>query len=1110
VGFDPRQRRDGDGQWSDGIPGPSVSGRPLDLREHGSLLMRVEKLSEGGLRVRIPYDDTRLPGLPPDMIHLGPGSAAELGEELDALTTLRTAYVERARRAWDAVDEHEQGTPGYSAAIVAWNAIGGDGQLVAGGELDGDTGTLVYQIRMGIEVDDTKFLMGIRPTGVDPDSWLLEYAAADGTGGAGTELSMAAMRRLRKHLATNATEGVAPDLPEEPALITYGPVDELTREALVGVDTDDELTREAVAAIGDWYAAEPTPEAFTSELHPRAPAGAATGGQFAAGGGGAAGKAPAGKPPAGKRRIGGETLSFDGKSGRGAGYGRPGGDPRVRKLQQALTRLGLTDAAGRKLVVDGKLGPKTTAAIKAAQRKLGVPADGKVTPELLVKLVAAKSLTKPAKGPAVKSAKPAVGKAAPAKAAPYSRPGTSRAREADMDDTTESLDRIGGRVLEAKGTDAAGGRIFRVQIIEAGESKNRRSYPAAVLAKATRLYEGAKAYDHHRTPGELATSTIAGLVGSYRNVEASEVGLEGDLHLLPSATHTAEALDASLDAQGQGLPPLVGISHDAMTYTRPIMVGGRRLQEAVSITKVNSADVVADPAAGGKATRVLAGGIEETDPEDSGESNEEDDVALTSQTVLAALKDASPEDLAAVGLSKAATTAEPTTTETEATPVTESVAGIEKASFLGGLMIERKVESAGLPAAVAAQLAASMPDRITESDVDGQIAALQSVIGVAERAGLAPTGTAQVTRESRDKVVDGLDKMFDGDYSVFRSFKQAHSAFTGYRPSAWGEDENRAILRESAGQFYDSSMRSTESMTSSTWAEVLGDSITRKMISDYNQPSLQSWRPIVSDIVPVNDFRTQHRVRVGGYGELPVVNQGAPYQPLTSPTDEEVTYAIEKKGGTEDLTMEMVANDDIGSIRKIPQRLGLAAARTLHNFVWTFLSGNAAIYDSVALFHATHANTTAVALSQSGLSTLRQLMRSQTGYGDTSNILSLVPKFLIVPNELEELAFQLCASAVAVPATPAGPSDTPNLHRNMTPIVVDYFTDANDWFTVADPALCPTIEIGFYQGRQEPELFTQSDQNVGSVFNGDKVTHKIRHTYKGAVTEFRGMQRGTQ
>jgi peptidoglycan hydrolase-like protein with peptidoglycan-binding domain len=917
-------------------------------------------------------------------------------------------------------------------------------------------------------------------------------------------------------------------------------------EAIADVDLDDDAVDDAVsAALESWLDIEPedTAEAFDPSAHPRAAAGAAGGGQFAAGGGGgaAASKAPPGK--AASRRKAGETLSFDAKSNRGAGYGRKGGDPRVRKLQKALTKLGLTDAAGRKLVVDGKLGPKTTAAIKAAQKRLGVPADGKVTPALLVKLTAAKSLgaksgaksAKPAAKKAAQSARSGMGSApkkamgsAPSKrpasnptgraapAASRARMGQSRAKEADMTDvqpegTTESPDRIGGRVLEAKGVDDAGGRIFRVQIIEAGESKNRRSYPAAVLAKATRLYEGAKAYDHHRTPGELATSTIAGLVGSYRNVEASDVGLEGDLHLLPSATHTAEALDASLAAQGQGLPPLVGISHDAMTYTRPITVGGRRLQEAVSITKVNSADVVADPAAGGKATRVLAGGIEEeTDPEGDepdGQSTQEEDVPLTSETVLAALQTATPEQLAAVGLSKASETTE---MPPEATATTEAVTGIDKASFLGGLMIERKVESAGLPATIAAQLATTMPDRITESDVDAQIAALKSIMGVAERGGLAPTVTAVVTQESLDKKKAALDGFFAGDYSGYRSFRQAYLDITGRRAAAWDENLNKQIMRESAGSYYDSGDRTTESMTTTSWDVILGDSITRRMVAMYDQPSLQNWRQVVSSVVPVNDFRTQRIDRLGGYGVLPAVNQGAPYQPLTSPTDEEVTYAMTKRGGTEDLTLEMVANDDVRAIGNIPKRLGLAAARTLHNFVWDFFSTNPTIYDSLALFHATHTNTTAVALAQSAVSTLRRLMRSQTGYGDTSNILSLTPKFLVVPNELEELAFQICTSAVAIPSTPAGPTDTPNIHQGLQHIVVDYFTDADDWFMVADPNQCPTIEIGFYQGRQEPELFTQSDQTQGSMFNSDKLTWKIRHIYSGAALEFRGLQRGTQ
>lgn len=78
---------------------------------------------------------------------------------------------------------------------------------------------------------------------------------------------------------------------------------------------------------------------------------------------------------------------------------------------------------------------------------------------------------------------------------------------------TEASDRIEGRVVEAKGTDGDGGRIFRVRIIAAGDSKNARRYPSATLTEAAPLYEGAKAYDHHRTEAELRSSTLNGLVG---------------------------------------------------------------------------------------------------------------------------------------------------------------------------------------------------------------------------------------------------------------------------------------------------------------------------------------------------------------------------------------------------------------------------------------------------------------------------------------------------------------------------------------------------------------------------------------------------------------------
>jgi peptidoglycan hydrolase-like protein with peptidoglycan-binding domain/phage head maturation protease len=94
--------------------------------------------------------------------------------------------------------------------------------------------------------------------------------------------------------------------------------------------------------------------------HPRAPAGSAGGGQF---------------------------MAYDAKKNTGTGYGKKGGDSRVRDLQTALNRLGFTDGKGRRLDVDGQLGPLTTSAVKAAQKKLGVPADGKVSAALLNKLI---------------------------------------------------------------------------------------------------------------------------------------------------------------------------------------------------------------------------------------------------------------------------------------------------------------------------------------------------------------------------------------------------------------------------------------------------------------------------------------------------------------------------------------------------------------------------------------------------------------------------------------------------------------------------------------------------------------------------------------------------
>lgn len=162
--------------------------------------------------------------------------------------------------------------------------------------------------------------------------------------------------------------------------------------------------------------------ARSPENGPAPSSAAPAGGQFALGGGrvGAKGKsksAPrrrksngAAQSAAGARKPAAPdpNLSFDGKMG--TGYGVKGGDPRVRQLQALANHLGVTDLHDQALAVDGRYGPRTTSVVKKLQKALGVPVDGKVTPEFMRQLAGLKQL--PPKPPRKRTA--AV-KAAPAK-----------------------------------------------------------------------------------------------------------------------------------------------------------------------------------------------------------------------------------------------------------------------------------------------------------------------------------------------------------------------------------------------------------------------------------------------------------------------------------------------------------------------------------------------------------------------------------------------------------------------------------------------------------------------------------------------------------------------
>ena len=328
----------------------------------------------------------------------------------------------------------------------------------------------------------------------------------------------------------------------------------------------------------------------------------------------------------------------------------------------------------------------------------------------------------------------------------------------------------------------------------------------------------------------------------------------------------------------------------------------------------------------------------------------------------------------------------------------------------------------------------------------------------------------------------------------------------GVTAPKWGEDQNQ-YLREHAALIKGQAIALRMSVDTSTWSFIFGDSITRRL-QDVFRTAGPNWRAIVSSVVPLADFRSNKRPRLGGFGDLPIVDEGKKYPILTDPGDVEEEYAAAKRGGLFDVTLEALANDDLLAIRTIPDRLGRAAARTLTKFVLNTLFSDNPLLDSdgLALFETgTHANLGVVALSATSLDAAitRLLRQTEQSSGEALGIQR--PSVLIVPPELEKTAFELTQSPTDV--TAAKTATVPNrfLRYGMTYEVNVHQTSAKNWQLVADIADANTLEVGFLDGMEEPALFLQDAENVGSRMSADKNTMKIRHIYGGTPLDFRGV-----
>jgi len=656
-------------------------------------------------------------------------------------------------------------------------------------------------------------------------------------------------------------------------------------------------------------------------------------------------------------------------------------------------------------------------------------------------------------------------------------------------------------------TAEAGGKVWDVIVLRAGLSKNGVWYTDQALRESVKAFEGAKVFvksnDEHIKGGRPDINKLAGWLSDARFVEGKAADT-GHLGARLNLTGAASLRETIAQAWQRGKKDLVGLSIDAVgKTTKPL---AQKLREGVkriaeSILKVNSVDLILDPAAGGALVRMV----------EAVNSEEQSEMELR-EAMLARIKAKFPNvDVAALTqdqilerYAEAIAADKPLPTDKADEPMTRAEFQDYQRLVEARAAARTKILATTLPQPSKDQLVNRFErlERFTEADVDTEIKAERAhVVRLAESlgvdAGKVKIEGADIQVEDRSvKVAAMLDAFFDRthkDHRATQSFKECYREITGdARVTGRIENCNRTRLAESIG-------RLSESLDTTAFADVLGSTLRRQLVADYQRPNQYDvWRKIVN-IVPVADFRTNERTRFGGYGDLSTVAEGSAYLALSSPTDEKATYAVSKKGGTEDITLEMIKNDDVGAIRRIPMALSRASKRTVAKLVLDLIRTNPTLYDSVAFFHNTHANLGANALDATYLAAARLRMLKQAE-ADSADRLGIGPKFLLVAVDGEETAQNLFTRNTNNDKTFVN-------SMSLEVLPVWYWTDTNDWAIGADPVELPSIEVGFLDGNEEPELFVQDAPNVGSMFSNDKLTYKIRQIVGAQVVNYRGFDK---
>lgn len=242
----------------------------------------------------------------------------------------------------------------------------------------------------------------------------------------------------------------------------------------------------------------------------------------------------------------------------------------------------------------------------------------------------------------------------------------------------------------------------------------------------------------------------------------------------------------------------------------------------------------------------------------------------------------------------------------------------------------------------------------------------------------------------------------------------------------------------------------------------------------------------------LRNFKTNDRVRSGDFASLEERQESGEFK-RGSFGEEREQVTLKEYGKVLGFTRRMLINDDLNEIAKVSAQSGVAASRLENSLVYGQLTGSVTMGDSVALFHADHANlATAGALTDSEIGEAFALMRAQTSV-DGLDKLNLAPKYLICGPANEVLARKYLAVI-----SPTQASNV-NVFSNSLELIVDAEITTDDYYFAADQNAIDTVVLFHLEGEERPRVESRID------FESEELELKCAHSCIAKAMDWRGL-----